>query len=73
MLSLWGSVCRIFEEKNELNPFWNKAVTRCADPLRSKVALNTPLRRAASSTVVCTFCAYARCNKPVALVLKTLD
>ena len=25
-LSLWGIVSRI-EEKNELNPFWNKAVT----------------------------------------------
>ena len=35
-----------------------------SDPFSRKVALNTPLRRATYSTVVCTFCACARCNKP---------
>ena len=38
-----------------------------SDLFGRKVALNTPLRHAASSTVVCTFCACARCNKWVAL------
>ena len=42
-----------------------------SDLFSRKVALNTLLRRAASSTVVYTFCACARCNKQVALVLKT--
>ena len=35
-----------------------------SDPCGRKVALNTPLRRAAYSAVACTFCACARCNKP---------
>ena len=26
-LSLWGIVFRLTREKNEFNPFWNKAVT----------------------------------------------
>ena len=39
-----------------------------SDPFSRNVALNTPLQRAASSTVACTFCAYMRCNK--ALVYK---
>ena len=37
---------------------------------RRKVALNTLLRRPASFTVACTFCACARCYKRVALVYK---
>ena len=41
-----------------------------SDPFGRKVALNTPLRRAANSTVACTLCACARCNKQVALVYK---
>ena len=40
------------------------------DPFGRKVALNTPLRRAVSSTAVCTFCACTRCNKRVVLVYK---
>ena len=44
-----------------------------SDPLGRKVPMNTLLRRAASSTVACTFCACVRCNKRVALDLKTLD
>ena len=44
-----------------------------SDPLGRKVALNTPLLRAAGSTVACTFCACTRCKNRVALVLKTLD
>ena len=35
-----------------------------SDLFGRKVALNTPLRRAACSTIACTFCACARCNKP---------
>ena len=38
-----------------------------SNPFGRKVALNTPLRHAASSTVACMFCACARCNKQVAL------
>ena len=41
-----------------------------SDPFGTKVALNTPLRCSASSTAACTFCAYASCNKPMALVFK---
>ena len=41
-----------------------------SDLFGRKVALNTPLRRAASSTVACTFCAFASCNKWVARVYK---
>ena len=43
-----------------------------SDPFGRKLALNTPIRRAASSTVACTFCAGTRCNNRVTLVLKTL-
>ena len=44
---------------------------RCllSDPFGRKVALNTPLWRAANSTEACTFCACMRCNKWVVLVL----
>ena len=41
-----------------------------SDPFSWKAALNTLLRRAASSTVACMFCACTRCNKRVALVYK---
>ena len=44
-----------------------------SDPFGRKVAFNTLLRHAASSTVACTFCTCTRCNKQVALALKTLD
>ena len=44
-----------------------------SDLFGRKVALNTSFRCAPSSTVACTFCACAKCNKRVALVLKTLD
>ena len=42
---------------------------RClsSNPLGRKVGFNMVLRHAANSTVVCTFCACARCNKWVAL------
>ena len=56
-------------------PDWNQQPTAfirplcciLSDPFVRKVALNTPLRWAASSTVACTFCACARCSKQVAL------
>ena len=38
-----------------------------SDLFSRKVALNAPLRRAASAIVACTFCACMRCNKGVAL------
>ena len=48
---------------------------RCllSGPFCRKIALNTPLQLAANSTVACTFCTCARCNKQVALVLCIKD
>ena len=39
-----------------------------SDPFSRKVALNTPLRRAANSKVVCTFCACPRLAGGASLV-----
>ena len=41
-----------------------------SDPFSRKIALNTPLRRAANSTVACMFRACMGCNKRVAWVYK---
>ena len=70
---LWPAACWF----RSLSPTHTVQTSNClirplccflSDPFGRKVALNTPLRRAASSTVACTFCACARCNKWVALV-----
>ena len=50
-------------------PLSDHSVASCLTHSAEKLHWNTLLRRAEYSTVVCTFCTCARCNKRVALVL----
>ena len=75
--SMWITYCTIKAPHTPPKPIANclhpTTLLHLVWPVQQKTrhwTLNTPLRCAASSTVDCTFCACAKCNKRVAPVFK---